>query len=75
MIPGFEEGIKMIGKGGKAKIYIPYHLAYGAQGNPRIPPYTDIVFEIEILNLEPPVSNPTPAGDHDHNHEGHDHNH
>ena len=75
MIPGFEEGIKMIGKGGKAKIYIPYHLAYGAQGNPRIPPYTDIVFEIEILNLEPPVTNPTPAGDHDHNHEGHDHNH
>lgn len=75
MIPGFEEGIKMIGKGGKAKIYIPYHLAYGAQGNPRIPPYSDIVFEIEILNLEPPVSNPAPAGEHDHDHEGHDHKH
>jgi cyclophilin family peptidyl-prolyl cis-trans isomerase len=73
MIPGFEEGLKLIGKGGKAKLYIPYRLAYGAQGNPRIPPYSDIVFEIEMINLEPPVKNPVMEEHHDH--DGHDHNH
>ncbi|MFM7596328.1 MAG: FKBP-type peptidyl-prolyl cis-trans isomerase, partial [Flavobacteriales bacterium] len=73
MIPGFEEGLKLIGKGGKAKLYIPYRLAYGAQGNPRIPAYSDLVFEIEMVNLEPPMK--TPAIDEHHDHDGHDHKH
>lgn len=53
MIPGFEEGIGMIGKGGKAKLIIPYYAAYGAQGRPgAIPPYSDLVFDIEMMDLE-----------------------
>jgi len=71
MIPGFEEGLKLIGKGGKAKLYIPYRLAYGAQGNPRIPAYADLVFEIEMVNLEPPVNNPVIQEHNDH--DGHKH--
>lgn len=74
MIPGFEEGIAMIGKGGKAKLIIPYYAAYGAQGRPgAIPPYSDLVFDIEMMNL----SAPAPHGDHDgHDHGDHDgHNH
>ncbi|MFM8243624.1 MAG: peptidylprolyl isomerase, partial [Crocinitomicaceae bacterium] len=34
MISGFEEGVTLIGQGGKAKIIIPYYQAYGAQGRP-----------------------------------------
>jgi cyclophilin family peptidyl-prolyl cis-trans isomerase len=71
MIPGFEEGLALIGKGGKATLYIPYRLAYGAQGNPRIPPYADLVFQIEMVNLEPPVKNP--VIDEHNDHDGHKH--
>lgn len=72
MIPGFEEGIAMLGKGGKAKLIIPYYDAYGAQGRPgAIPPYADLVFDIEVVDL-----NKESLEDHDHDHEhGHDHNH
>ncbi len=61
MIPGFEEGIGMLGKGGKAKLIIPYFQAYGKDGRPgAIPPYSDLVFDVEIITLE-------------NSHEGHDH--
>lgn len=53
MIPGFEEGMGMLGKGGKAKLIIPYFQAYGKNGRPgAIPPYSDLVFDIEIMNIE-----------------------
>lgn len=78
MIPGFEEGLKLIGKGGKATLYLPYRLAYGAQGNPRIAGYSDLVFEIEMVNLEPPLKGNEPVVPHNHDghdHDGHDHKH
>lgn len=54
MIPGFEEGLAMLGKGGKGTFIIPYFQAYGAAGRPgAIPPYSDLVFDVEIVNLEP----------------------
>lgn len=52
MIPGFEEGLGMLGKGGKAKFIIPYFQAYGKAGRPgAIPPYSDLVFDVEIINV------------------------
>jgi cyclophilin family peptidyl-prolyl cis-trans isomerase len=78
MIPGFEEGLKLIGKGGKATLYLPYRLAYGAQGNPRIAGYSDLVFEIEMVNLEPPLKGNEPVVPHNHDghdQDGHDHKH
>lgn len=82
MIPGFEEGLKMIGKGGKVTLYIPYFMAYGEAGRgSMMPPYSDLVFEIEMVDLE---VNPAPKNDiqkhehfegdgHDHGHDGHQH--
>ncbi|MBI1838295.1 MAG: peptidylprolyl isomerase [Flavobacteriia bacterium] len=50
MIPGFEEGIEMLGYGGKAKLIIPYYQAYGKRGQaPVIPAYSDLVFDIEVI--------------------------
>lgn len=72
MIPGFEEGVGMLGKGGKAKLIIPYFQAYGKNGRPgAIPPYSDLVFEIEIIDLIP--SEAKEHDDHHHNHDGHNH--
>jgi len=78
MIPGFEEGISMIGKGGKIKVFIPYYQAYGKKGRGPIPAYSDLVFDIELLDVQEAVEpEPNPShDDHDgHNHDGHDHKH
>lgn len=53
MIPGFEEGLSMLAKGGKATLIIPYFSAYGAMGHPGvIPPYSDLIFEIEVVDIQ-----------------------
>lgn len=54
VIPGFSEGLKMLGKGGKAVLYIPGELAYGAQGVPQagIGPNQMLVFEVEIVDVK-----------------------
>lgn len=64
MIPGFVNGLKKFGKGGKGIIFIPSLLAYGQQGSPPvIPPYSSIYFKIEIVDVldkdpNPPAPNP-----------------
>jgi cyclophilin family peptidyl-prolyl cis-trans isomerase len=54
MIPGFIEGLEKLSFGDKAILFIPSHLAYGAGGaGDVIPPNTNIVFEIELLESIP----------------------
>ncbi len=71
MIPGFEEGIGMLAEGGKAKLIIPYYQAYGKKGRPgAIPPYSDLVFDVEIVKIK----DAPPMEEHDHDeHDGHQH--
>ncbi len=53
MIPGFEEGLEMLGKGGKGIFIIPYYNAYGPAGRPGgIPPYSDLIFDLEVLEVK-----------------------
>lgn len=51
MIPGYDEAVAMLRVGGKGIFIIPYFKAYGARGNQGIPPYSDLVFEIELMNV------------------------
>ncbi|WP_159777747.1 peptidylprolyl isomerase [Flavobacterium sp. 9AF] len=54
LIPGFIEGIELLSFGDKIMVYIPSNLGYGSQGAGNvIPPNTDIIFEIEILENMP----------------------
>ncbi len=69
MIPGFEEGIALLGPGGKAKLFIPYFLGYGDRSAGSIPVKSDLVFEIEILSIGAPKA----ANSEEKGHEGHDH--
>ena len=49
---GFKEGLLKMKIGDQALLFVPAHLAYGAQGaGNRIPPNTDLVFEIELVAL------------------------
>lgn len=54
LIPGFIEGIEKMAIGDKAVLFIPSHLAYGEAGaGDVIPPNTNIIFEIELLDKLP----------------------
>ncbi|HEX2607395.1 MAG TPA: FKBP-type peptidyl-prolyl cis-trans isomerase [Flavisolibacter sp.] len=51
-IKGFEEGVRQLSKGGKARIYIPSILGYGPQGSPpKIQPNQILVFDMELLDI------------------------
>lgn len=50
VIPGFDLGIVGMKEGGRRAIFIPSALAYGANAIGSIPPNSNLVFEIVLLN-------------------------
>jgi FKBP-type peptidyl-prolyl cis-trans isomerase FkpA len=46
MIPGFDEGLKLLKRGGKAYFFIPASLGYGEQPAGTIPPGSSLVFYV-----------------------------
>ena len=57
VIPGWDEGLLLLNKGAKATFVIPSRLAYGEQGYAIIPPFTPLVFEVEMVNIIHPNPN------------------
>lgn len=54
MIKGYDEAVGLLTVGGRGKFIIPYFNAYGKEGRmPVIPQYSDLVFEIELLEAKP----------------------
>ncbi|MDF0750002.1 FKBP-type peptidyl-prolyl cis-trans isomerase [Marinobacter sp. 71-i] len=53
VIPGWTEGLQLMSEGSRAKLYIPSELAYGPGGNQRIGPNETLVFDVELLEINP----------------------
>lgn len=51
VIKGWTEALQLMPVGSKWELYIPHTLAYGAQGQGSIPPYSTLIFEIELIDI------------------------
>ena len=51
IIEGFQKGLTGMKVGGKRRVTIPYELAYGKNGRQGIPPYSVLVFELDMMKI------------------------
>ncbi len=51
LIPGFTEGLKLMGKGSVWRFCVPAALGYGAEASGPIPANSDLVFQVELLDM------------------------
>ena len=52
VIPGWTEGLQLIGEGGKATLFVPSELGYGERGSNGIDPYSTLVFDIQLDSVK-----------------------
>ncbi|HEX7449191.1 MAG TPA: FKBP-type peptidyl-prolyl cis-trans isomerase [Pirellulales bacterium] len=52
-IPGWKQALPLMKTGDKWQLFIPSLLAYGQQGNQVIPPNSMLLFELELLEVNP----------------------
>ncbi|MBN8697396.1 MAG: FKBP-type peptidyl-prolyl cis-trans isomerase [Bacteroidetes bacterium] len=52
VIKGWDEGLALLRKGEKAKLFIPYQLGYGEQGYGPIPAKAELIFDVEIVDVQ-----------------------
>jgi FKBP-type peptidyl-prolyl cis-trans isomerase FkpA len=51
VIPGWDEGLKLLKKGAKATLYIPGSLAYGPRPGPGGKTYESLIFDVELVDV------------------------
>lgn len=53
VIQGWQEALQLMPVGSKWRLYIPYDLAYGANGaGAMIGPYATLIFEVELISID-----------------------
>lgn len=53
VIPGWTEGMQLVGVGGMIELWVPSKLGYGAAGSPgSIPPHSTIHFVVELMQVK-----------------------
>lgn len=52
VISGWSVALQHMAEGDKYEVWIPQHLAYGANDNGDIPAYSTLIFEIELVSVD-----------------------
>ena len=58
LIKGWTEALTLMPVGSKWQLYIPYELAYGERQAGQIPPYSTLVFDLELVSIVKPEAKP-----------------
>jgi FKBP-type peptidyl-prolyl cis-trans isomerase len=53
VVKGWDEGLLLMNEGSKAEFIVPSNLGYGSEGSGDIPPYSTMVFELELVKIKP----------------------
>lgn len=53
VIKGWTEGLQLMQAGSKYRLFVPASLAYGAAGNSDIEPNSLLIFDVELLEINP----------------------
>jgi len=53
VMPGWEQGLPGMKVGGTRVLTIPAELAYGSQGTAQIPPDSTLIYQFELLDVQP----------------------
>ncbi len=62
VIKGWTEALQLMKVGSKYQLYVPAELAYGERGaGSDIGPNAMLMFEVELLSINPPVAAPSPG--------------
>ena len=53
VLPGFAEALKLMPKGAKYRFWLPAKIGYGDKAAGAIPPNSDLVFDVELIDFIP----------------------
>jgi len=63
VIPAWGEALPLMPVGSKWKLFVPADLGYGDRFSANIPPGSTLIFEVELLSIEPPEKAPGSAAE------------
>ncbi len=52
VIPGWTEALQLMSIGDTWKLWVPANIGYGPQSRPKIPPYSLLIFEVELIEIK-----------------------
>ena len=52
VIKGWQEALKAMPAGSEWEIYIPQELGYGANQSGQIPPFSALIFKVELVDVK-----------------------
>lgn len=53
VVKGWQEGMKLVGEGGKIKLFVPAELGYGERAPQEIGPNQTLIFDVQVCKVSP----------------------